>query len=48
MTTKVGGGYLETSLPQFGMGNWLPKVGLLAAFGAEFGGYIDSKLCTCK
>jgi RHS repeat-associated protein len=48
VTTKVGGGYLETSLPQFGMGNWLPKVGLLAAFGAEFGGYIDSKICTCK
>ncbi len=48
VTTKVGGGYAETSLPQFGMGNWQAKLSYLAAFGVEFGGYTSSKLCTCK
>jgi hypothetical protein len=48
VTTRVGGGYFETSLPQFGMGNFAPKVGLLGAVGVEFGGYSSTNLCTCK
>ena len=45
VTTKVGGGYAETSLPQFGSSNWQPKVSLMAAFGVEFGGYMSTRLC---
>jgi hypothetical protein len=45
VTTRVGGGYPETSLPQFGTGHWRPKVSLLAAMGVEFGGYINSRFC---
>jgi RHS repeat-associated protein len=45
ITTKVGGDYVETSLPQIGSGNWQPKVSLLGAIGVEFGGYMSFRPC---
>jgi hypothetical protein len=48
VTTKLGGGYFEPNYTQFGKGSWSQKLSLLAAFGIEFGGYIDAGLCTCQ
>ncbi|MDZ4400956.1 RHS repeat-associated core domain-containing protein, partial [Hydrogenophaga sp.] len=48
VTTKVGGGYFEPNYTQFGKGSWNQRLSLLAAFGVEFGGYIDVGMCTCQ